>query len=55
MSLPSNPYIYQALAIKHGLLLYARAGIAQEGLTRGSVSSVKGFFDRLRDWFKGYF
>ncbi len=38
-----------------GLLLYARAGIAQEGLTRGSVSSVKGFFDRLRDWFKGYF
>ena len=27
MGMPSNPYIYQAIAVKHGLLLYVRSGI----------------------------
>ncbi len=39
-----------------GLLLYARALYeAEGGAPRASRDSVRTFFDRLKDWFKGYF
>ena len=39
-----------------GLLLYARALYeAEGGVPRASRDSVRTFFDRLKDWFKGYF
>ena len=39
-----------------GLLLYARALYeADGGVPRPSRDSVRSFFDRLKDWFKGYF
>lgn len=39
-----------------GLLLYARALYESEGgVPRVPRDSVRGFFDRLKDWFKGYF
>ncbi len=38
-----------------GLLLYARALYEQDGAPRGTGGNVRGFFDRLKDWFKGYF
>ena len=39
-----------------GLLLYARALYeAEGGVPRPSRDSVRSFFDRLKDWFKGYF
>ena len=37
-------------------LLYARALYeAEGGVPRPSRDSVRSFFDRLKDWFKGYF
>ena len=38
-----------------GLLLYARALYEQDGPSRATGGSVRSFFDRLKDWFKGYF
>ena len=38
-----------------GLLLYARALYEQDGPSKATGSSVRSFFDRLKDWFKGYF
>ena len=38
-----------------GLLLYARALNSAEGAGGPVGSNVRGFFDRLKDWFKGYF
>lgn len=38
-----------------GLLLYARSLNQNEGSRQSTGGNVHGFFDRLKDWFKGYF